>query len=106
MTRIQRMLSGRGLVLGAGLIAAGLIATPGARAEGEGTANYMPDRVADILMEQAAAARMSVCEAILVPVGNDGTFRLTYRVVRPGQPQVARPANSMTAMVNSSSCPR
>jgi hypothetical protein len=77
-----------------------------ARAEGEGTANYMPDRVAEILMEQARAAGMTTCEAVLVPVGNDGTYRLTYRVVRAGQPAVARPANAMTAVVQSSACPR
>ena len=78
----------------------------GARAEGEGTANYMPDRVAEVLMEQARAASMTVCEAVLVPVGTDGTFRLTYRVARAGQPMVPRPANSMNAVVQSSACPR
>lgn len=106
MTLFHRMTSTRGFALGAGLFAAALCAAPGARAEGEGTANYMPDRLAEILMEQAAAARMTVCEAVLIPVGTDGTYRLSYRVVRPGQPQVARPANAMSAVVQSSACPR
>ncbi len=106
MTHFHRMLTRPGLVLGAGLLGAALCAAPGARAEGEGAGNYMPDRTAEILMEHAAAARMSVCEAVLIPVGSDGTFRLVYRVVRPGQPQIARPANAMSAVVQSSACPR
>lgn len=106
MTPFRRITGLRGFALGAGLVAASLCAAPGARAEGEGTANYMPDRLAEILMEQARASSMPACEAILVPVGNDGTYRLTYRVVRAGQPQVARPANAMSAVVQSSACPR
>lgn len=92
------------LSTGLALLALGM--AHAARAEGEGTANYMPDRVAEILMEQARAAGMTTCEAVLVPIGNDGTFRLTYRVVRPGQPAVARPANAMSAVVQSAACPR
>lgn len=95
-----------GMIALAGFALLSLGAAPRAQAEGEGTANYMPDRVAEILMEQARTAGMTACEAILVPAGNDGTFRLTYRVVRAGQPQTARPANSMTAVVQSSACPR
>lgn len=89
------------------IVAVGLVAlSPAARAEGEGGGNYMPDRVAEILMEQARVAGMTACEAVLIPIGTDGTFRLSYRVVRAGQPQVPRPANSMTAVVQSSACPR
>ena len=106
MTLFRCMTSIRGFALSAGLFAAALCAAPGARAEGEGTANYMPDRLAEILMEQARAASMPACEAILVPVGTDGTYRLTYRVIRAGQPQVPRPANAMSAVVQSGACPR
>jgi hypothetical protein len=95
----------RRAVLSTGLALLALGMANAARAEGEGTANYMPDRVAEILMEQARAAGMRTCEAVLVPIGNDGTYRLTYRVVRPGQPAVARPANAMTAVVQSGACP-
>jgi hypothetical protein len=104
MPRIRQIPGG--LTLAAGLFAAGLVLAPGARAEGEGTANYMPDRVADTLMQQARAAGMTACEAVLVPTGTEGTFRVVYRVVSAGQPQVARPANSMSAVVQSSACPR
>lgn len=106
MTRFRPISAGRLLAVAAGLFAASLCAAPGARAEGEGFANYMPDRLGEILMQQAAAAQMTVCEAVLVPVGTDGTFRLTYRVVRPGQAQVPRPTNAMSAVVQSSACPR
>jgi hypothetical protein len=76
-----------------------------ARAEGEGT-NFMEDRVAMILMEQAQRANMPVCEAVLIPT-TGGQFRIEYRVVRAGAPQVARPANGMTALVaNPAGCPR
>lgn len=96
----------RRALLSTGLAFLALGMANAARAEGEGTANYMPDRVAEILMEQARLAGMPTCEAVLVPVGNDGTFRLTYRVVRPGQPAVPRPINAMSAVVQSSACPR
>lgn len=87
-------------------LAAPLMAAPQqAQAEGEGT-NFMEDRVAIFLMEQAQRATMPVCEAVLIPT-TGGQFRLEYRVVRPGQPQVARPANAMTAVVaNPGGCPR
>jgi tartrate dehydratase alpha subunit/fumarate hydratase class I-like protein len=104
MNIFRRVTARHGFALAAVMLAAGV--STGARAEGEGTANYMPDRVAEILMEQARTAGMTACEAILVPVGTDGTFRLTYRVTRAGQPQVARPANGMSAVVQSSACPR
>jgi hypothetical protein len=66
----------------------------------------MEDRVATLLMEQARAANMAVCEAILIPTAAN-QFRIEYRIVRPGQPQVARPANGMTALVmNPAGCPR
>jgi hypothetical protein len=81
------------------------LAGPGARAEGEGS-NFMEDRVATLLMEQARAATMPFCEAILIPTGAN-QFRVEYRVVRPNQPQVPRPANGMTALVmNPAGCPR
>jgi hypothetical protein len=96
----------RRALLSTGLALLALSMAQTARAEGEGTANYMPDRVAEILMEQARAAGMTTCEAVLVPVGNDGTFRLTYRVVRQGQPAIPRPINGMSAVVQSSNCPR
>lgn len=106
MTMFPHIRDQRRVLLATGIFAASLAFSSNARAEGEGTANYMPDRLAEILMEQARTANMPACEAILVPVGNDGTYRLTYRVVRPGQPMVARPANAMSAVVQSSACPR
>lgn len=76
-----------------------------AHAEGEGT-NFMEDRVALLLMEQAERANLPVCEAVLIPT-TAGQFRVEYRVVRPGQPQVPRPANTMTVVVmGAPGCPR
>jgi hypothetical protein len=94
-------------LLGLGLAGGVLfgLAAPGARAEGEGT-NFMEDRVAQLLMQQAQAASMNVCEAVLIPISGN-QYRLEYRVVRPGQPQVPRPANAMAAVVaNPAGCPR
>lgn len=87
-------------------LAAPLAAAPQmARAEGEGT-NFMEDRVAIFLMEQAQRANMPICEAVLIPT-TPGQFRVEYRVVRPGQPAVPRPANTMTVVVtNAPGCPR
>lgn len=104
MTTIRHIPGGRGLALAIGIFAVAL--APGARADGEGTANYMPDRVAETIMQQAAAAGMRACEAVLIPTGTAGTYRVVYRVVAANQPQVARPTNSMSAVVQSSACPR
>ena len=89
-------------ILGAGAILA--LALSAARAKGEGT-NFMEERVAQLLMEQAAAVRMSVCKAVFIPLNGD-RYRLIYRVVRSGE-QVPRLANAMAAAVaNSAGCPR
>ena len=90
------------LPLAAGTMAFG----PVARAEGEGDGAFMEDRVAEVLMQQAAAARMAACEAVLTPLGRDGTYRLTYRIVRPGDTMIARPANGMTAIILTDACRR
>ncbi|WP_207541117.1 hypothetical protein [Sabulicella rubraurantiaca] len=98
-----RHTAARRLALGAAL---GFVALAGpARAEGEGT-NFMEDRVARILMEEAERARMPVCEAVLIPAGNN-TFRIEYRVNRPNLPQVPRPPNGMSAIIATGApCPR
>lgn len=88
-------------------LAAGALAlSPAARAEGEGGGAFMVDRVAEVLMQQATAANTVTCEGVLTPVGSDGTYRLTYRVVRPGDTMIPRPANSMTAIILTNACRR
>lgn len=88
------------------LVAGALAFSPSARAEGEGGGAFMVDRVAEVLMQQAAASNMATCEGVLTPVGRDGTYRLTYRVVRPGDTMIPRPANSMTAVILTDACRR
>lgn len=101
---IRNALRAAGLALP---LAAGAIAfSPSARAEGEGGGAFMVDRVAEILMQQAAATGMATCEGVLTPVSNDGTYRLTYRIVRPGDTMIPRPANSMTVVVVTDACRR
>jgi hypothetical protein len=87
------------------LLLSGLALSPAARAEGEGGGHFRPDRVAEVLMDQARQAGVTACEGILTPAGN-GTFRLTYRVVRPGTPMIARPDDGMTAVIMTDACLR
>lgn len=96
----------RALTLVLPLAAGALAFGPTARAEGEGSGAFMVDRVAEVLMQQAAQANMATCEGVLTPLGNDGTYRLTYRVVRPGDTMIPRPANGMTAVIVTDACRR
>ncbi len=88
-----------------GLILSGLALSPAARAQSTGGGEFLPDRVAEVLMAQAREAGMTTCECVLTPAGN-GTFRLTYRVVRPGVPMIPRPDDSMTAVIVTDACLR
>jgi hypothetical protein len=88
------------------LLASGLVGSSAANAQSDGISNFAMDRTSEYLVDQAQAAGMTVCEGVLMPLGTDGTYRLIFRLVRPGEAVIPRPANSMPAIIMTDNCPR